>query len=237
MPARRGAPERMIGYVRVSTDEQARSGLGLEAQVRSVTDECERRGWRMVRLVRDEGVSAKTLERPGLQQALRAIADGKADGIVAAKLDRLSRSVIDFSTLLDWAEDVDATIVALDLQVDTSTAAGRLMANLVSAIAEWEREIIGERTAAGMAVKRSQGLPISRPAVSDRPELMARIKELRDCGWTLQRIADQLNRDGVPTLRGGKEWRPSSVATAAGATRRKPRRKPVDLPQRKRRTR
>jgi DNA invertase Pin-like site-specific DNA recombinase len=228
----------MIGYVRVSTDEQARSGLGLEAQVRSVTDECERRGWRMVRLIRDEGVSAKTLERPGLKQALRAIADGKADGIVAAKLDRLSRSVIDFSTLLDWADDLDATIVALDLQVDTSTAAGRLMANLVSAIAEWEREIIGERTAAGMAVKRSQGLPISRPAVIDRPELVERIKHLREReGKTLQEIADVLNREGVPTLRGGKEWRPSSVANAAGATRRKPRRKPVDLPQRKRRTR
>lgn len=228
----------MIGYVRVSTDEQARSGLGLEAQVRTVTDECERRGWRMVRLVRDEGVSAKTLERPGLRQALTSIAEGKADGIVAAKLDRLSRSVIDFSALLDWADDLDATIVALDLQVDTSTAAGRLMANLVSAIAEWEREIIGERTAGGMAVKRSQGSPISRAAVADRPELMTRIRQLRDDkGMTLQQIADLLNREGVPTLRGGKEWRPSSVSTAAGAKRRKPRRKPVDLPQRKRRTR
>lgn len=234
--SRRG-PERMIGYVRVSTDEQARSGLGLEAQVRTVTDECERRGWRMVELVRDEGVSAKTLERPGLRKALKAIADGRADGIVAAKLDRLSRSVIDFSTLLDWADDLGVTIVALDLQVDTSTAAGRLMANLVSAIAEWEREIIGERTAAGMAVKRSQGQPISRASVADQPELASRIKQLRDQGMTLQGIADLLNREGVPTLRGGKEWRPSSVSSAAGSRRRKPRRKSVDLPQPKRRTR
>lgn len=235
---RRGAPDRMVAYVRVSTEEQAASGLGLEAQVRIVTDECARRGWRMVRLIREEGVSAKTLERPGLKIALQLIADGKADGIVAAKLDRLSRSVIDFSTLLDWADRIDATIVALDLQVDTSTAAGRLMANLVSAIAEWEREIIGERTAAGMAVLRRQGKPISRPAVADRPDLVLKIQELRDRrGMTLQQIADQLNREGIPTLRGGKEWRPSSVSNAAGVQRRKPRRKPVDLPERKRRTR
>src|SRR4051812_20670233 len=106
------APERMIGYVRVSTDEQAESGLGLASQERTVRQECRHRGWHLVRLVRDEGLSAKTLERPGLQLALRAIADGQADGIIAAKLDRLSRSVIDFATLLDWAESAEATIVA-----------------------------------------------------------------------------------------------------------------------------
>lgn len=234
---RSSQPSRMIGYVRVSTAEQAESGLGLADQERVVRDECERRGWRMTRLIRDAGQSAKTLDRPGLQTALEAVADGKADGIVAAKLDRLSRSVIDFAELLDWADRLDATIVALDLQVDTSTAGGRLVANVISAVAEWEREVIGERTSAGMAIKRSQGEPISRPSVADLPALTARIRELREGGWTLQRIADELNIDGVPTLRGGKEWRPSSVATAAGWQRRKPRRKPTDLPERKRRTR
>jgi DNA invertase Pin-like site-specific DNA recombinase len=237
MPPRRRAPARMIAYVRVSTDEQADSGLGLESQIRQVTSECERREWRMVRLIRDEGKSAKTLARPGLQEALQAIADGKADGIVAAKLDRLSRSVIDFARLLDWAFDLDVTIVALDLQVDTSTAGGRLVANVISAVAEWERAVIAERTAAGMAVKRSQGNAISRPAVADNPELLARIQAGVAGGMTFQEIANDLNRDGVPTLRGGKKWRPSSVSNAAGSKRRSTRPEQVDLPQPKRRKR
>src|SRR4051812_33313444 len=111
---------RIIGYIRVSTDEQGASGAGLEAQRSAILAECERRGWQLVR-VEEEVLSAKTLRRPGLQRALDACRSGEAAGIVVAKLDRLSRSLIDFAGLLTEAQRGGWNVVALDLGVDLST--------------------------------------------------------------------------------------------------------------------
>jgi DNA invertase Pin-like site-specific DNA recombinase len=225
----------VLGYARVSTTEQAGNGYGLAAQEQAIRDECERRGWTLVEVVRDEGASAKSLDRPGLRSSLERIAAGEASGLLASKLDRLSRSVVDFGVLLEWFTAADATLIALDLGLDTSTPGGRLVANVFASVAEWEREVIGARTRDGLAAARAQGKTISRPAVADDPELRARIERMRARGWTLQRIADRLNAEGVPTLRGGAEWRHSSVQAAVGYKRRKPRQQPVQLPALKRR--
>jgi DNA invertase Pin-like site-specific DNA recombinase len=91
---------RVIGYVRVSTDEQAVSRAGLEAQRRAIAAECERRGWHLVETLEDAGYSARDLRRPGIQEALRALERGEASALVVAKLDRLSRSMLDFSKLM-----------------------------------------------------------------------------------------------------------------------------------------
>jgi DNA invertase Pin-like site-specific DNA recombinase len=227
----------VLGYVRVSTAEQAGNGYGLDAQEAAIRDECDRRGWRLLEVIRDEGTSAKSLDRPGLQRALERIATGEASGLVAAKLDRLSRSVVDFGVLLEWFEQAGATLVALDLGLDTSTPGGTLVANVFASVAQWERQVIGQRTREGLAAARARGKTISRPAIADDPKLRQRIGRMRDRGMTLQAVADKLNRDGVPTLRGGIEWRPSSVQAAAGYQRQKPRRKPVALPAVKRRPR
>ena len=88
---------RVLGYVRVSTDEQSDSGAGLEAQRRAIVAECQRRGWQLVEVIEDAGFSAKDLKRPGIQEALRVLEEGDAKALVAAKLDRLSRSMIDFT--------------------------------------------------------------------------------------------------------------------------------------------
>jgi len=225
----------VIGYARVSTHEQGANGVGLDAQEAAIRAECDRKGWLLVDVVRDQGASGRSLERPRLIAILDRIKAGEAEGLIVSKLDRLSRSVVDFGTLLEWFSDREASLIALDLGIDTSTPGGRLVANVFASVAEWEREIIGQRTRDGLAAVRRQGRAISRPAVADRPDLERRISRLRDKGWTLQRIADKLNADGVPTLRGGKEWRPSSVQVAAGYKRRKPRRKSVELPSVKRR--
>lgn len=225
----------VLGYVRVSTAEQVGSGAGLTAQEVAVREECERRGWTLLDVVRDEGESGKSLDRPGLSYALGRIARGEAAGLVAAKLDRLSRSVVDFGMLLEWFTDVEATVVALDLGIDTSTPGGRLVANVFASVAEWERDTIAARTSAGLAAVRAEGRPISRTAVADRPELRERIVAMRDEGMTLQAIADTLNTDGVPTPRGGAEWRPSSIQAAAGYRRRPPRRRRAELPAVRRR--
>ena len=131
----------------------------------------------------------------------------------------------DFAALLEWFTEAEATLVALDLGIDTSTPGGRLVANVFASVAEWEREVIGARTREGLLAARASGKSISRPALVDDPKLHKRIKRMRSRGMTLQAIADRLNKEGIPTLRGGTEWRPSSVQAAAGGRRRRPRRR------------
>ena len=221
----------MVLYVRVSTEEQATHGNGLDAQLAQLHREAEHHQWTIVETIRDEGQSGKDLARPGLKRALELIAAGEADGLAVAKLDRLSRSVIDAGMLADWFDDIDARLVALDLNIDTKTPSGRMVFSVLSAVAQWERETIAQRTRDGLAALRAKGKPIGRPAVADRPELQSRIALMRAQGMTLQAIADQLNAERIPTIRGGAFWRPSSVESAAGYKRRRPRRKPTELPR------
>ena len=226
----RAKPTRMVLYIRVSTEEQARSGLGLDAQQADLRRAGEYQGWTIVEQIADEGASGKDLERPGLKRALQLIVDGDADGLAVAKLDRLSRSVIDAGTLAEWFDDVDARLVALDLNIDTSTPSGRMVLHVLASVGQWEREVIAQRTRDGLAQLRLQGKPTGRPAVADLPELTDRIRVMRATGLTLQAIADRLNNEHVPTLRGGTQWRVSSVQAAAGYRRRRPRHKPPALP-------
>ena len=221
----------VLGYVRVSTSEQAASGLGLAAQEAAIRHHCERNGWELVDLVHDDGVSAKDLKRPGLRHALERIASGEVAGLVAAKLDRLSRSVVDFATLMTWMDDAGASLVALDMGIDTSTAAGRLVANVMAAVAEWERDTIAARTRDAAAVRRTQGGVMGLPGVRDsRPDLAYRIALERQAGSTWQAIADRLNAERVPTIRDGALWRVSAVQSAAGYLRPPRARQNADLP-------
>jgi len=189
-----------LGYARCSTQEQADAGNGLAAQEKAIWVECERRGWTLLDVARDEGHSGKTLDRPALHTALQRIAAGEAGGLVVAKLDPVSRSVVDFGRLLEWFDAAEATLVAMDLGMDTSTSSGRLVANVMASVAEWERSVIGEHTRDALAARKAQGLPVSRPSV-DGP-LAERIHALRAGGATYQAIADTLNAEQVATLRG-----------------------------------
>jgi DNA invertase Pin-like site-specific DNA recombinase len=218
---------RMVLYIRVSTDEQSN---GLDAQRVALEHAGEYQGWKVAELVADEGQSGKDLDRPGLKRALSRISTGRADGLAVTKLDRLSRSVIDAGELADWFDRAGARLVALDMNIDTSTPSGLMILHVISSVAQWERETIAQRTRDGLAALRAKGMPTGRPAVADMPELAARILERRKIGITLQGIADELNADGIPTLRGGSCWRPSSVQSAAGYHRARARHKPAVLP-------
>lgn len=220
----------MVGYVRVSSEHQAASGLGLDAQRASIEIAASREGWEIVAWHVDAGETGKNTARPGLRAALEQIADRDADGLVAAKLDRVARSVIDFSTLLAWFGDAGATLAILDPAIDTSTPSGRLVANVFAAVAEWEADVIGERTGAALAAKRRAGAAICRPSVADDADLGARIAAMRATGMTLAAIAAALNAEGVPTLRGGAMWRASAVQAASGYRRPAAPRKRADLP-------
>jgi DNA invertase Pin-like site-specific DNA recombinase len=201
--------DRVVGYVRVSTEEQGLSGAGLQAQKQAIRAECERRGWQLVRVEQDV-LSGRSMNRPGLQAALQLCRSEEVAGLMVAKLDRLSRSLVDFATLLADAQSRGFNLVALDLGVDLSTPAGEFLASVMASAAQWERRIIGQRTKDALAVKKAEGIKLGRPPLPSDP-LLRRLRTMRNRGMTLQAIADRLNAEGVTTLRGGSEWRPSSI--------------------------
>jgi len=203
-------PSNVVAYLRVSTEEQADSGLGLAAQRATIGAEVERRGWTVVAWHEDAGVSGKTLGRPGLAAALADVEQGRAAAVVAAKLDRLSRSVMDFAGLMDRAQRGGWSLVALDLGVDTSTASGEAMAGVLSVFAQLERRLIGDRTRAALAAKRAQGITLGRPQVM-ASEIVGRIVAEHEGGQGWSAIARGLNADAVPTAHGGAQWHPATV--------------------------
>jgi DNA invertase Pin-like site-specific DNA recombinase len=205
---------RVAAYIRVSTTEQVDSGAGLSAQRTAIATEIERRGWRLVELFEDAGASGKSLAgREGLSGALEAVANGSADILLVSKLDRLSRSLVDFATLMERSQRERWALVALDLGVDSSTPAGEFMASVMASAAQWERRIIGQRTRDALAAKKAAGVRLGRSSHIDR-DVLAHIVNMRESGVTLQRIADALNGAAVPTTRGGSLWRVSSIRAA-----------------------
>jgi DNA invertase Pin-like site-specific DNA recombinase len=210
---------RVIGYLTVPADPRSQEASASEDAIRAA---CGRAGWKLTEVVRDRE-NGRILERPGLRYALERIASDKANALVISELQRLSRSVVDLGALMAWFRESGATLIALDLRIDTSMREGYHVATTLIALGDWERERIASRTRNGLADLRAIGQPIGRPAVSDRPELLERICAMREANLSLRAIADQLNAEGVPTLRGGKEWRPSSIQAALGYRRPGPR--------------
>lgn len=213
MPSKRRSrrdPLRVIAYGRVSTHEQGRSGLGLDAQRSTIAAEAARRGWLDLEYVTDEGFSAKNLRRPGIQSALQQLGSGKADVLVVAKLDRLSRSLLDFASLMQRSREEGWSLVALDLGVDTTTAGGEMMANVMASFAQFERRLIGERTSAALQAAKERGQRLGRPRSLPKATVRRIVRE-RAGGATLAAIADRLNSEGVPTAQGGAKWYPATV--------------------------
>lgn len=203
----------IVAYLRVSTDEQAASGLGLDAQRASIAAEAERRGLPIVATFVDAGLSGKNLSRPGLAQALRSVESGNGTVLCVAKLDRLSRSVHDATGLLEQSTRGGWGLVALDVAVDTTTPAGTAMTHILSVFAELERRLIGERTKAALTAKKARGDKLGRPRVIS-VAVEARIRRDHDAGMSWSAIARALNAEEVPTAQGGR-WHPATVRLIA----------------------
>ena len=171
----------------------------------------------MVEVIEDAGWSGKDLRRPGIRAALEVLERGDASALVVARLDRLSPSMLGFAKLMAQAQKQAWAVVALDVAVDTTTPAGEAMANVMATFAQFERRLIGQRTREALAVRREAGVRLGRPP-SIPPDVAKRIRAERASGATLRAIADRLNRDGVPTPRGGTLWRPSSIEAAVRTT-------------------
>jgi DNA invertase Pin-like site-specific DNA recombinase/peptidoglycan hydrolase-like protein with peptidoglycan-binding domain len=218
-PPALGPGDRVIGYITVSADSRTSGGDDSAAAIEAM---CERCGWELLEIVRDRDIGV-TLERPALGYALNRIAERQAAALVVTDLRRLSRSIVDLGALMAWFRDAQATLVALDLDINTSTRKGQQVASTIIALSAHKHERIAQRTRQGAAEGRNGGRANGRPAVRHDPELLERIAGMRAANMTLQAIADRLNAEGVPTLRGGAQWRPSSIQSALGYRRPAPR--------------
>lgn len=222
MPCRtRRTPEmstRAVGYIRVSTDKQVDHGCSLEAQQAKLEAYARLYELTLVDIIVDAGVSAKTLERPGLQRALGMLRKGEASALLVAKLDRLTRSVKDLGILVEryFASDT-MTLLSVADNIDTRTAAGRLVLNVLGSVAQWERETIGERTSEAMAHKRAQhertslhapyGYALAADGKTLVPEaaeqaLLTAIREARARGLSHRAVVAELARKGFTTRKG-----------------------------------
>lgn len=216
-----------IAYVRVSTSEQATSGLSLEAQQAKLEAYCDLYDLRLVEVIVDAGESAKSLKRPGLQRALAMLRSGAADGLVITKLDRLTRSVADWQTLIQdyFGEKPGKQLCSVADSIDTRTAAGRLVLNVLLSVSEWERQAIGERTKAVLQHKISIGercgkirfgfdladdgrTLIPNPEETEAIEIM---QQLRDAGQSYRKIANEMGRRSIKTKAGKSTWLHSTV--------------------------
>ena len=204
---------RALGYIRVSTAEQAASGLGLAAQRAAIIDACRQRGWELVDVVVDSGLSAKGTDRPGLQEGLRRLAAKPADveALVVAKLDRLARSFPDYADLIRVSAKEGWQLLALDAP-DASTPHGEAMQAIVAVFAQLERRLISDRTIEALTAARARGVRLGRPVVTsaqleDRIVALHRLRRL-----TARAIAQLLEAEGVPSPRGSVRWHHGTVA-------------------------
>lgn len=209
-------PLTVVGYVRVSTDEQLDSGAGLEAQRRAIREECRRRGWYLAAIHEDVASGRALAGRAGLKAAVAALDARQAAALVVAKLDRLSRSLLDFAALMDRGRKAKWALVALDIGVDTTTPSGEMMANVLAVFAQFERRLIGQRTREALAIKRQQGVRLGRPRALSA-ETVSVIQRRRARGMSLAAIAAKLNHEGRATAHGGRQWRVSTIQAVLGS--------------------
>ena len=221
-----------IGYTRCSTNEQADSGLGLEAQAERIRAYCTMRGSELLELITDAGVSGgKPLaSRDGGQRLLTVIRERKADGVVMLKLDRMFRNAGDCLTTVERWEKAGVALHVVDLggnAIDTTSAAGRFMLVVLAGAAEMERNLTRERTRSAMAVKRGNGQRIGTVPYGfdlaadgatlipndDEQAVIADIRSWRSKRWTLERIAHELTTRRMPTKTGkSAAWTHQAVA-------------------------
>lgn len=202
-----------LAYCRVSTLDQAENGAPLDAQEATLRAEAERRGWD-AEIVREEGKSAKSIKsRPLLVDALDRLDHGKAAVLLAVRLDRVSRSVVDFANMVNRAERRGWGIVFSASRIDTTDhndPSKRFSAHMQVAAAEFERGLISVRTRGGMAQRKAEGATFGRVVAADFLPTYHRVLDLHAVGAGLNAIARTLNDESVPTAKGGT-WHASTV--------------------------
>lgn len=214
---------KVVAYLRVSTEKQAEEGVSLDVQRARCAAWCEATGYELVETVVDGGVSAKTLDRPGLKKALTLVGGGakrgESWGLLVMKLDRLTRSVRDLGDLVDRCEREGWYMLSITESIDTSSANGRMMVNMITLFSQWERETISERTRVAMAHKQEQGeyigggVPFGLALVDggkvepkeEEQTIIHRARAIRAAApsLSLRAIGDRLHQEGLRPRNGG----------------------------------
>lgn len=221
---------RVIIYARVSTEEQAREGVSIENQVEKMKSYCAIYGHEVVETVVDLGLSAKSVNREGMQKIIEMTGKRRPgiEGIVVYKLDRAFRcceEALRYSALWDKR---GIALISVQEQLDTKSASGRLFFTLLAAMAEWERMTIGERTASALNFKKNRGektggyvpygfdmeikdgVKMLVPNDSEQKTLK-RIQRMSNAGQSLREIAGALNEQGISTKSGKSRWHPEVI--------------------------
>jgi len=214
--------KRAVGYVRVSSIGQAVEGISLEAQRAKILAWCDYNEYELSEIFSDEGISGKKASnRPGLQQALNSI--GKGDVLVFYSLSRLARSTKDAIAISELLQKQDAHFVSLSEDINTTSAAGKMIFRMLAVLAEFERDLVSERTCFALQHKKRSGyktggdVPYGYDVINGKlienhqeQEVISRILALRAKGYSMRKIANSLNEDGILTKR-GKHWQATQV--------------------------
>ena len=212
-----------VGYIRVSTEEQAREGISLEAQEDKVKKYADLHGLRLIEIIRDEAKSGKDLNREGMRKIISLCRKGKINHLIVYKLDRLTRRTLDLLTLVEEVFKPNGIqFHSITEKVDTSTAQGKFFLTITGAMAQMERDLVSERTKEALRYKISLGEPVGSPplgyeakdkdlsGIAKELEVVEYIKRLKRKKLSLRQIANRLNEKGIPTKRGGK-WYAGTV--------------------------
>lgn len=208
---------RIVGYCRCSTEQQSEFGFSLPIQIEKVRGAANSLGVELDEIIVDSGKSARNLKRPGMERLLHMIEQGQIQTIIVASLSRLTRSVSDLAVLLGLFHKHHVSLMSVQESLDTNSASGRLLINLLCVVSQWEREILSERTKDAMLQKKLNGerigtVPFGFQITKDGKHLTSnlaeqrviqRVHQLRKEGHTLRSISDHLNRANLTTRRGG----------------------------------
>ena len=219
-----------IGYVRVSTEDQAKEGVSLENQKSKIETYCQLKDLELREVIEDAGISAKNLRRPGVQKVLKLARGGEVDSIVVYKLDRIFRSTVDALETTRLFDKLGVSFHSIEETLDTQSAMGRFFFTLTAALAEMERRIIGERTKAALSHKRKRNektggdIPYGYDLTDggnlvkneDEQKVIRWIRRLNKNRYSLRQICRELEKVGYKTKRGNDKWHPATVAGILG---------------------
>lgn len=213
---------KVVGYIRVSTDEQVREGVSLKAQKSKIASWATALGYEVICTEEDAGISGKNIRaREGLQRALDLACAEKA-ALVVHSLSRLSRSTRDTLAVAERLDKAGADLVSLSERIDTTNAAGKMIFRMLAVLNEFERDQISERTSAILQHKKSNlevysTIPYGYTRAGNKlvlnPEeqrIVSKIYSLRSQGLSFRKIVGYLNRHKIPSKKGGK-WYSSTV--------------------------
>jgi DNA invertase Pin-like site-specific DNA recombinase len=211
-----------IGYIRVSTDEQAKEGVSLENQEQKIRDYCKLKDFEILEIIQDAGISAKNLRRPGAQRVIEMARNKMVDAVVVYKLDRMFRSTVDALETTKQFDKWNVSFHSIEETIDTKSAMGKFFFTLTAALAEMEREIIGERTRDVLQRKKANGevyghVPFGFKRFKGKllnhnaeQKIVQTVLGMRQQGLNYSRISRELNQAGFKTKK-GNQWFPQTV--------------------------